>query len=274
MEIEIVTLSRQGGRNYNEDVHGHWHDERYVACLVADGAGGHGGGDVAAATARTSMLAGFSAAPSLDVSSLRTLVEQANLDVVARQAEGGKLAGMRSTIVFAAIDLEQQVLAWVHSGDSRAYLFRGGAVAARTTDHSLVQQMVAGGMLDEEGARLHPQRNMLLSALGSVEEAPDITVSDRMRLLPGDVLLLCSDGVWEPLGDEVLVDTLHASRTPSQWTELLDTQIKSHAKPGHDNYTVLTLWVIADDGDATRLLPASGEATMPARLEPTGKPAD
>ena len=66
MEIEIVTLSRQGGRNYNEDVHGHWHDERYVACLVADGAGGHGGGDVAAATTRSSVLGGFSAAPGLD----------------------------------------------------------------------------------------------------------------------------------------------------------------------------------------------------------------
>ncbi|WP_431108717.1 PP2C family protein-serine/threonine phosphatase [Variovorax paradoxus] len=254
MEIEIVTLSRQGGRNYNEDVHGHWHDERYVACLVADGAGGHGGGDVAAATARSSMLGGFSAAPGLDEATLRALVEQANLDVVARQSEGGKLAGMRSTVVFAAIDLETQALAWVHSGDSRAYLFRGGAVVARTTDHSLVQQMVAGGMLDEEGARLHPQRNMLLSALGSVEEAPDITVSDRMRLVAGDVLLLCSDGVWEPLGDECLIDTLHASRTPSQWTELLDAQIRAHAKPGHDNYTALTLWVIDEDADATRLL--------------------
>ncbi|CAA2101259.1 PP2C family protein-serine/threonine phosphatase [Variovorax paradoxus] len=254
MEIEIVTLSRQGGRNYNEDVHGHWYDERYVACLVADGAGGHGGGDVAAATARSSMLGGFSAAPGLDEPTLRRLVEQANLDVVARQAEGGKLAGMRSTVVFAAIDLESQALAWVHSGDSRAYLFRGGAIVARTTDHSLVQQMVAGGMLDEEGARLHPQRNMLLSALGSIEEAPDIAVSDRMRLLPGDVLLLCSDGVWEPLGDERLIDTLHASRTPSQWTELIDAQVKANAKPGHDNYTALTLWVIDEDADATRLM--------------------
>ncbi len=256
MEIEIVTLSRQGGRNYNEDVHGHWHDERYVACLVADGAGGHGGGDVAAATARASVLGGFSAAPALDADSLRRLIEQANLDVVARQAEGGVLAGMRSTVVFAAIDLEAHALAWAHSGDSRAYLFRGGAIVARTTDHSLVQQMVASGMLDEEGARLHPQRNMLLSALGSIEEAPDIAVSERMRLLPGDVLLLCSDGVWEPLGDECLVDTLHASRTPSQWAELIDIQIKARAKPGHDNYTVLTLWVMSEEGedDATRLL--------------------
>ncbi|GER13403.1 Serine/threonine phosphatase stp [compost metagenome] len=264
MEIEIVTLSRQGGRTYNEDVHGHWHDERYVACLVADGAGGHGGGDVAAATVRASVLGGFSGAPSLDEAALRALIERANLDVVARQAEGGKLAGMRSTVVFAVIDLEREVLAWVHSGDSRAYLFRGGAIVARTTDHSLVQQMVAGGMLDEEGARLHPQRNMLLSALGSIEEAPDIAVSDRMRLLPGDVLLLCSDGVWEPLGDECLVDTLHASRTPSQWTELLDAQIKANAKPGHDNYTALTLWVIEDaDDDLTRLLPENVASTDP-----------
>ena len=262
MEIEIVTLSRQGGRSYNEDVYGHWHDERYVACLVADGAGGHGGGDVAAATVRSSALGGFSAVPSLEEASLRALVEQANLDVVARQAEGGKLAGMRSTIVFAAIDLESEALAWVHSGDSRAYLFRGGAIVARTTDHSLVQQMVAGGMLDEEGARLHPQRNMLLSALGSIEEAPDIAVSDRMRLLPGDVLLLCSDGVWEPLGDECLIDTLHASRTPSQWTELIDAKVRANAKPGHDNYTALTLWVIEDEGDdVTRLLPESVAAT-------------
>lgn len=264
MEIEIVTLSRQGGRSYNEDVHGHWHDERYVACLVADGAGGHGGGDVAAATVRSSALGGFSAAPSLDQANLRALVEQANRDVVARQAEGGKLAGMRSTIVLAAIDLESEALAWVHSGDSRAYLFRGGAIVARTTDHSLVQQMVAGGMLDEEGARLHPQRNMLLSALGSIEEAPDIAVSDRMRLLPGDVLLLCSDGVWEPLGDECLIDTLHASRTPTQWTELIDAKVRANAKQGHDNYTALTLWVIGDDGDdVTRLLPENAAASDP-----------
>ena len=166
MEIEIVTLSRQGGRDYNEDVQGHWHDDRFVACLVADGAGGHGGGDVASATARLSILGRFADSPTLDAQALRQLLEQANADIVARQAEGGQLANMRTTVVLAVLDLEHQALLWAHSGDSRAYLFRHGAVVARTTDHSLVQQMVAGGMLDEEGARLHPQRNMLLSALG------------------------------------------------------------------------------------------------------------
>jgi len=258
VQIEIITLSRQGGRPYNEDVFGQWHNERFVACLVADGAGGHGGGDVAAATARASVLGGFSAAPALEAESIRKLVEQANVDVVARQAEGGKLAAMRSTVVFAVIDLDDHVLTWAHSGDSRAYLFRGGAIVARTTDHSLVQQMVASGMIDEEGARLHPQRNMLLSALGSVDEPPEISVSDRMKVEAGDVLLLCSDGVWEPLGDECLLDTLHASRNPTDWTEQLDKQIKARAKPGHDNYTAVTLWMTPDgDDEDTQLMPGN-----------------
>ena len=254
MEVEIVTLSRQGGRSYNEDAFGHWHDERYIACLVADGAGGHGGGDVAAAVARSSVLAGFAAAPGLSVAGLRQLVAQANLDVVARQAEGGTLAAMRSTLVLAAIDLQDHELAWAHTGDSRAYLFRGGALVQRTVDHSLVQQMVAGGMLDAEGARLHPQRNMLLSALGSLDEPPEIAVSAPMPLASDDVLLLCSDGVWEPLGDEVLVALLQASRNASHWVEQIDQQIKAVARPGHDNYTALAIWLHVDS-DNTVLLP-------------------
>ena len=119
---------------------------------------------------------------------------------VAVAAEGAGAAGAAAgwgTVVLAVLDLEVQALLWAHSGDSRAYLFRQGAVVARTTDHSLVQQMVAGGMLDDEGARLHPQRNMLLSALGSATEPPQVDISDRMRLEPGDALLLCSDaGRW------------------------------------------------------------------------------
>jgi len=253
IELEIVALSKQGGRSYNEDAYGHWNDERFVACVVADGAGGHGGGDVAAAVVRTSVLGSFAENPGLESDLLRRVIEQANLDVVARQAEGGKLSEMRSTVVMAAIDLHDHKVALVHSGDSRAYIFRDGAVVARTVDHSLVQQMVAGGMLDEEAARLHPQRNMLLSALGSVESAPEIVVSHPMSLQTGDVILLCSDGLWEPLGDELLLRSLQASRNPSQWVEQLDAQVKANAKPGYDNYTALTLWAHEND-EITQLM--------------------
>ena len=247
MEVEIVTLSQQGGRHYNEDVHGQWNDGQYVACLVADGAGGHGGGDVAADIARATILEGFSDQPEISVNALRTLLLRANAAVVARQSEGGKLAGMRTTVVLAVIDLHSDALMWAHCGDSRAYLFRNGKALSRTTDHSLVQQMVATGMIDDEGARLHPQRNLLLSALGGSEADLDLSVSEPMTLLPGDVLLLCSDGVWEPVGDASFESMLKESASPRIWLKQLDESVRANAKPDHDNYTALTLWAHAED---------------------------
>jgi len=184
---------------------------------------------------------------------LRGFVEQANRDIVARQAEGGKLAGMRSTVVLVAIDLQEHLVAWAHSGDSRAYLYRAGEQLARTVDHSLVQQMVVDGVLDETAARLHPQRNMLLSALGSLAEPPEIAVSAPMPLAAGDALLLCSDGVWEPLGDEGLAEMLRASNNPTQWIRAIGQRIAAIAKPAQDNYTALALWV-HEDGEITQPL--------------------
>jgi PPM family protein phosphatase len=247
VEIEIVALSKQGGRNYNEDVHGHWNDGQYIACIVADGAGGHGGGDVAAGIARASILKAFSEQPSLNSDAIRGLLVQANADVVARQEEGSKLAAMRTTVVLAAIDLETKQLMLAHCGDSRAYLLREGKIISRTVDHSLVQQMVSTGMIDDEGARLHPQRNLLLSALGGSIEELEISLLGPMDLLPDDVLLLCSDGVWEPIGDVVFENTLAVAPSPKAWLHQLDETVCANAKPGHDNYTALTLWAYADE---------------------------
>jgi PPM family protein phosphatase len=247
VEIEIVALSKQGGRSYNEDVHGHWHNEEFIACLVADGAGGHGGGDVAAGIARSTILKGFAAQPEITREFLRNLLLQANKAVVAHQGDDAKLASMRTTIVLAVIDLHRHELVWAHCGDSRAYIFRASKVLNRTSDHSLVQQLVASGMINDEGARVHPQRNLLLSALGSVETEPDIAISEPMKIVAGDVLLLCSDGVWEPLGDAMLEQTLLTSPSPRIWLQNVDESVQACAKPGHDNYTALTLWTYSEN---------------------------
>ncbi len=246
MEVEIASVSSRGGRSYNEDVFGIREDGRFVACLVADGAGGHGGGGVAAATARDSILGSFAASPSLGGEALRKWMLRANRDVVARQAEGGELAAMRSTAVLVAVDLHERQFAWAYCGDSRAYLFRGGALLARTVDHSLVQQLVTGGIIDEERARAHPQRHLLLSALGAADDVLEIGVSERLPLAVGDALLLCSDGVWEVLGDAGLGQTLRASGSAVQWVANVEAGIKAQAKPGHDNFTAVALWLHAD----------------------------
>jgi PPM family protein phosphatase len=254
VEVEIVALSKQGGRNYNEDAHGHWYDGQYVACIVADGAGGHGGGDVASDTVRRSVLEDFAAQPHFDAQRMREHLLKANAAVISRQAEGQGLANMRSTLVLVVIDLHSQRMLCAHCGDSRAYLFRNDKVAFRTADHSLVQQLVSSGMIDDEGARMHPQRNLLLSALGSSDEELQIAVSEPVNVQPGDVLLLCSDGVWEPLGDGIFESTLSSSPSPRTWLQILDEQVVLLAKPGHDNYTALTLWAYADD-ESTLIAP-------------------
>lgn len=254
MQLEIATLTEQGARGYNEDRLGHWSDGRYAVLLVADGAGGHGGGDVAASCVRDCILDGFAAAPSLNPALLKSLVAQANDRVLAGQREGGRLASMRSTVVLAAFDLASGRMIWAHSGDSRAYLFRGHTIVARTTDHSLVQQMVASGMLDDEQARLHPQRNVLLAALGSCEDELEINVSDPMRIEPHDAVLLCSDGVWEPLGDATLVASLGMAGSATQWASVLQSNVAERAKPDQDNYSAVIACVSSAEDETTRIL--------------------
>jgi PPM family protein phosphatase len=256
VEAEIVAITRDGKRPYNEDVYGHWSDGCFIGCLVSDGAGGHGGGNVAAAIARQSVLDAFAKQPSIDRAAMRELIEQANLSIVARQSDNSAQSAMRATVVLAAIDIEKKQMVWAHCGDSRAYLFRHGKLIARTKDHSLVQQMVESGMLDDEGARLHPTRNLLLSALGSVEESLEVSVSEVISIQSDDVLLLCSDGIWEPIGDVQINQALDEAASPVAWLEALENKIKQHAKPDQDNYTALTLWT-SDSDEVTQLVPAT-----------------
>lgn len=254
MRLDVAMLTEQGARDYNEDRIDHWSDGRHAVLVVADGAGGHGGGDVAAERVCKSVLTGFAAAPSLDPMQLRALVVQANEQVLAGQAEGGRLANMRSTVVLAAFDLTAGRMVWVHSGDSRAYLFRGQTVVARTRDHSVIQQMVDSGMLDDEGARQHPQRHMLLSALGADIDELEVDLSDPMRLEPGDAILLCSDGVWEPVGDAVLAACLAEAGSPAQWASALRANVACRERPDQDNYSALLAWVKLADDEVTRIL--------------------
>ncbi len=255
MEAEIVAISREGGRRYNEDVYGHWNDGRYVACLVSDGAGGHGGGNIASAIVKQTLLDAFALNPTTDRVLLRDLIELANRAIVARQSENLSQATMRATVVLSVLDIERKEMVWVHCGDSRAYLYRRGEMIARTKDHSLVQQMVEGGMLDDEGARLHPTRNLLLSALGTVDEPLEVSVSEVIAVQSDDVLLLCSDGIWEPLGDALIQQKLSQSAAPSLWLEALEHEISVHAKTDHDNFTALALWTSSAD-EITQILPA------------------
>jgi len=249
LSLEVALLSDRGGRKYNEDACGHWHSERYLCCVLADGAGGHGGGDVASRLAVQELIARFSQAPAQDGAALGLLLREANDALIGQRTPGTSRADMHSTVVCLVVDFVAHRAHWSHAGDSRMYWFRAGRLLARTRDHSLVQSLVDAGMLAENDIRTHPKRSELRSALGIAGDLLEVSSTDGgERVLGGDVFLLCTDGLWEYVGDETLEQLLAAAQTPRGWLDTLAAEVKRAAshKTSHDNFSALVVWT----GDA------------------------
>lgn len=246
MQIELALMSERGGRDYNEDACGHWHSERYLCCVLADGAGGHGGGDVASKLAVSHVLQGYASSPAHHPQALEALLVDTNREILAHRADNPKLRNMHSTVVALSIDLRDRHALWGHCGDSRFYAFRDGQLVQRTRDHSLVQSLMDAGLLDEAGARVHPKRSELYSALGTEGSDLQISVSQAPFPLFGrEALMLCTDGLWEWVPDEDILAALSGAPEPQAWLNELEHRVRraASAKPNHDNFTALALWL-------------------------------
>lgn len=246
LQLDIASMARQGGRKYNEDACGHWHSQQHLCCVLADGAGGHGGGDRASKLAVEHILGLFAEQPSVSPGSIERLIIDTNRSIIRHRADGRAVQHMHSTVVALAVDLGTGSVAWGHCGDSRLYAFRQGRIAARTRDHSLVQSLVDGGMLAVEDMRSHPQRSELLSALGVEEEDLQVSVvGTPWQLEAGDVIMLCTDGLWEYVEDAQLESSLAQAPDARAWLKTLEERVLEAAvrRPRHDNYTALTIWV-------------------------------
>jgi serine/threonine protein phosphatase PrpC len=246
VQLEVAILSRPGGRERNEDACGHWHSATHLCCVVADGAGGHGGGDVASRLAVRNIIEGCAAQPVASPFDVRQRLERANEAVVDHRADAAAQAQMHTTVVGLFVDLAARRALWGHCGDSRLYVFRAGKLVLRTRDHSVVQSLVDAGLLDESGMRTHPQRSELLSALGTQGEDLMIdSVRTPWPLKASDVFLLCTDGLWEYVDDEQLGRSLAAAGGPHDWLAALEALVLKNAahKPKHDNFSALTVWI-------------------------------
>ena len=247
LAIELAILSRPGGREYNEDACGHWHSERHLCCVVADGAGGHGGGDVASKLAVQHILTQHSSAPVSRPDEVEDLLLDTNASVISHRADAPTQANMHTTVVALFIDLETSQALWGHGGDSRLYLFRDGQMLAHTRDHSLVQSLVDAGLLNDDQMRTHPRRSELLSALGTDPEHLHITAAAKpWRLQAGDVFLLCTDGLWEYVNEVEMSASLSRAADPQAWLAHLEQLVLKHAaeqqKKNHDNFSAISVW--------------------------------
>ncbi len=245
LALEVALMTDRGGRTYNEDACGHWHSQQHLCCVLADGAGGHGGGDIAARLAVQELIGRFSTEPTAHAQDLDRLLRATNDVLISQRVPGTPRQDMHSTVVCLVLDFLQHRALWAHAGDSRMYWFRQGRLVQRTLDHSLVQSLVDSGLVSAAELRSHPRRSELRSALGLAPEVLEVSAGEGGEAVQaGDVFLLCTDGMWEYLSDEVMQDTLQAAAAPGAWLRELTAVVRQAAspKPSHDNFSALTVW--------------------------------
>jgi PPM family protein phosphatase len=246
LEIQIAMLSEIGRRERNEDACGFWRNGGAVCCVLSDGAGGHGGGDVASRLAVNQILEGFSAAPDCAVDAVRELIAAANRKVIGEQSAAEQLHDMRATVVVFTLDPIRSLAVWGHVGDSRLYCLRNGYVHVRTKDHSLVQSMIDAGLADR--ARLGgPDRSVLLASLGGEEGFEPDLLDPPLAVRPGDAFLMCSDGFWENVPERSIEATLQRAVSPEHWLELMQALVQAADRSAQDNYSAIAVWCGAMD---------------------------
>jgi len=258
MKFALARETRVGGRPYNEDRAGHWSTGEAVLLVVADGMGGHAHGEVAAELVMRHIAAAFrrDARPRLadpDLFLFRAVGRSHGM--LLREAANLGLPDTPRTTVVACVVQEGRAY-WSHVGDSRLYLLRKGEVLARTRDHTLVQQLVDEGRLPAADASSHPERNRLLQCLGGAQ-APRIQPTSHALLDKDDVLLLCSDGLWGPLGERQILEAF-AGAPPAEAVPRLAALAETQGGPAADNITALALaWgeAMAPEGTGPRTVP-------------------
>ena len=208
--------------------------------VVADGMGGHRGGDVASAIVVREVRRRLHQANCATLSdddraaAIAAAVGEANRAIIKASSDDLRLHGMGSTVVLACFS--KSVLTVGHVGDSRAYLFRYGELHRMTVDHSLLQELVDGGMISAAEARRAPGRGVLTRSLG-VDPKVEAAVSS-FAVEPGDLLLLCSDGLTEMVSDSELREEL--SRGGGDLSELTARLIAcANRNGGRDNVSVV-----------------------------------
>ncbi len=169
---------------------------------------------------------------------LTSAIQQANKAIVRYGEQKSAARGLGSTVTAVLIQNEQAYVANV--GDSRTYLLRGNKLTPMTKDHSLVARLVESKQIEPEDVYTHPQRNLIYRSLGAGHKNIEVDIFHEV-LKPGDKLLLCSDGLWEMVRDEDLLNTLTEQISPQV---ICDTLIKlANENGGEDNITAIVVHV-------------------------------
>ncbi|MEY2619638.1 MAG: hypothetical protein RL522_2640 [Pseudomonadota bacterium] len=236
MKFSVFQVSRKGGRVRNEDRMGYCYTRESALFVLADGMGGHPGGDLAAQLALHTMASRFQREAQPQVACPATFLATALLaahQAITRHAQARGLTDPPRTTLVAAL-AQDGALTWIHCGDSRLYLVREGQLLARTRDHSYAAHQVAAARGEEA-----LQRNLLFTCLGSPSN-PIHDLGGPVRLRQQDKFLLCSDGLWDSLPEDRIVHRLKALPVNEAVPQLAEEALRQGGPHG-DNVTLIAV---------------------------------
>ena len=233
MDINVSYYSAMGTRKNNEDAVSIQECRNGLLALVADGLGGHAKGEIASGIAISVINQQLlNKLPNED--ELIDAIEIASNCIF--ETQDGK-ANMRTTV--AAVWLGDHMAMAANVGDSRIYQFRNNEIVYQSVDHSVAQMAVLVGELRPEDIRTNPDRNKLIRVLGN-ETAPKVDC-ECIAVREGDRLLICSDGFWEPVDEQVMLSTSENTTTAKEWLEEMKQVIVQSQRTDRDNHTAIAI---------------------------------
>ena len=234
-------ISLIGDRRNNQDRCALLKSGELLLLVLADGMGGHPRGEMAAqilVDTSNRLLQGVPKPIHDPRAFLSRILHEAHEEIQVFGLAQEPAIDPRTTAVVAMI--QNGTAFWAHAGDSRFYLLRNGEVLARTTDHSYVERLHQQGIISEYQRQAHPQRNYVTRCLGGAGSLPDIEISTR-RLQAGDTLMLCSDGLWSAIEEDLLGDALCGAMPLPEAVQALAEEATQASFPESDNTTLLAL---------------------------------
>lgn len=244
--VELASLTDVGcQRENNEDSYGYWepaNDADFTKlgrlAIVADGMGGHEGGQVASRLAVETFTKAYAAAGDSDPAKrLLTALKEAHRSIQQHARQNAHLSSMGTTCT--AVALIGSRLFFIHVGDSRVYLLREGKLRILSRDHTLIAQLLAKGLIRPDQAQNHPQKHILTSALGVPDDEMEIDASSEALLLhKNDVLMICTDGLWGQVQANEIKDALGAESPDAACRSLVQL---AKGRGGPDNITLQVL---------------------------------
>ena len=248
MRFTIFQDSQVGDRQTNEDRVGYSYSRDVLLMTIADGMGGHAQGEVAAEIAVSEITRRFQHEARNRLRKpfdfLVSSIQSAHRAIVSHAVEQNLLECPRTTVV--ACIVQNGCVYWAHAGDSRLYVLRRGDLVAQTSDHSKIQQMIDAGILTQEAAAKHPDRNKIFSCLGGVVP-PQIDVGREFKLETGDTVMLSTDGFWAQIPANILGNMLRKQPVTALMPGLV-TEAQRRAAGESDNVSVVAMtWEAQDD---------------------------